>query len=100
MASGHVSRTRRPNTWLLRPDCNVQKVLANVEPSTHGTKPAHMASRQVAVRRSVVRGLGRLNGKPLGRCSNFFNRRHGTVLSAALGISRCGPGTRIISARM
>jgi hypothetical protein len=35
MASGHVNRTRRPNTWLLRPDCDVKKVLANAEPSTH-----------------------------------------------------------------
>jgi hypothetical protein len=37
MASGHMSRTRRPNTWLIRPDCDVQKVLATMEPSTHGT---------------------------------------------------------------
>jgi hypothetical protein len=26
MASGHVNRTKRPNTWLLRPDCDVTKV--------------------------------------------------------------------------
>src|SRR6185295_10878201 len=26
MASGHVNRTQRPNTWLLRPDCDVKKV--------------------------------------------------------------------------
>jgi hypothetical protein len=38
MASGHASRINRPNTWLLRPDCDVKKVLANTEPSTHGTK--------------------------------------------------------------
>ena len=38
MASGHASRINRPNTWLLRPGCDVQKVLANTEPSTHGTK--------------------------------------------------------------
>ena len=25
MASGHVNRTQRPHTWLLRPDCDVQK---------------------------------------------------------------------------
>jgi hypothetical protein len=37
MASGHPSRINRPNTWLLRPDCAVKKVLANTEPSTHGT---------------------------------------------------------------
>ena len=37
MASGHVNRTNRPNTWLHRPACGVKKVLANPEPSTHGT---------------------------------------------------------------
>ena len=36
MASGHVNRVNRPNTWLHRPDAaNVKKVLANPEPSTH-----------------------------------------------------------------
>ena len=39
MASGHVSRIKRPNTWLHRPMLqNVKKALANSEPSTHGTK--------------------------------------------------------------
>jgi hypothetical protein len=39
MASGHVSRIERPNTWLHRPMLqNVKKALANSEPSTHGTK--------------------------------------------------------------
>jgi hypothetical protein len=38
MASGHVNRTYRPNTWLHRPMLqNVKKALANSEPSTHGT---------------------------------------------------------------
>ena len=36
MASGHVSRIKRPNTWLHRPMLqNVKKALANLEPSTH-----------------------------------------------------------------
>jgi hypothetical protein len=39
MASGHVYRVNRPNTWLHRPMLqNVKKALANSEPSTHGTK--------------------------------------------------------------
>ena len=39
MASGYVSRIKRPNTWLHRPMLqNVKKALANPEPSTHGTK--------------------------------------------------------------
>jgi hypothetical protein len=38
MASGQVSRIKRPNTWLHRPMLqNVKKALANTEPSTHGT---------------------------------------------------------------
>jgi hypothetical protein len=37
MASGHVNRANRPNTWLLRPMLQtVKKALANPEPSTHG----------------------------------------------------------------
>src|ERR1700674_5534769 len=38
MASGHVNRTNRPNTWPHRQVCDVKKVLANPEPSTHGTR--------------------------------------------------------------
>jgi hypothetical protein len=39
MASGHVSRIKRPNTWLHGPMLqNVKKALANTEPSTHGAK--------------------------------------------------------------
>jgi hypothetical protein len=41
MASGHVNRIQRPNTWLHRPMLqNVKKALANPEPSTHGTNRA------------------------------------------------------------
>jgi hypothetical protein len=36
MASGHEYRTRRPNTWLLRPTPQVKILLANPEPPTHG----------------------------------------------------------------
>ena len=39
MASGHVNRIKRPNTWLHRPILqNVKKALANPGPSTHGTE--------------------------------------------------------------
>src|SRR5712671_4412551 len=52
MASGHVNRIYRPNTWLHRPMLqNVKKALANSEPSTHGT------SRQL-VRCSDISGVG------------------------------------------
>jgi len=38
MASGHANRANRPNTWLhpTKP-CDVKILLANPEPSTHGT---------------------------------------------------------------
>jgi hypothetical protein len=36
MASGHVYRANKPNTWLLRPTPQVKILLANPEPSTHG----------------------------------------------------------------
>ena len=38
MASGHVNRANRPNTWLLRPTLQREDFLANPEPSTHGPK--------------------------------------------------------------
>jgi hypothetical protein len=36
MASGPVSRTDRPNTWLLRPALRRDQSLDSPEPSTHG----------------------------------------------------------------
>jgi hypothetical protein len=43
MASGHVNRVKRPNTWLHRPRLqNVKKVLANPEPSTHDPKRKYL----------------------------------------------------------
>ena len=36
MASGPVSRTDRPNTWLLRPALRRAQSLDSLEPSTHG----------------------------------------------------------------
>ena len=48
MASGHVIRANRPNTWLHRPALHVKKTLASREPSTHGTeRPLASAPRQV-----------------------------------------------------
>ena len=53
MASGHVSRIKRPNTWLHRPMLqNVKKALANSEPSTHGTFRKWCDVRLESVKRS------------------------------------------------
>ena len=53
MASGHVNRTERPNTWLHRPMLqNVKKALANTEPSTHGTTRTSRDVRLESVMRS------------------------------------------------
>ena len=49
MASGHASRVDRPNTWLLRPGCAMLKVLANTEPSTHGTADVPQHQRPTSV---------------------------------------------------
>src|ERR1700690_3663089 len=52
MASGHVNRIKRPNTWLHRPMLqNVKKVLANPEPSTHGTFRTCVGSMMMSVSR-------------------------------------------------
>jgi hypothetical protein len=37
MASSHVNRIYRPNTWQHRPSLRRDDSLANPEPSTHGT---------------------------------------------------------------
>jgi hypothetical protein len=50
MASGHVNRTNRPNTWPHRPACDVKFSLANPEPSTHGTaRPFPQLNRMSAI---------------------------------------------------
>ena len=50
MASGHVNRIYRPNTWLHRPMLqNVKKALANSEPSTHGAKRPFIRKRDLVV---------------------------------------------------
>jgi len=54
MASGHVNRTIRPNTWPQPTKAQyVQKVLANREPSTHGTTPRTF--RDVRFRAAIER---------------------------------------------
>jgi hypothetical protein len=60
MASGHVNRIKRPNTWLHRPMLqNVKKALANPEPSTHGTKQ----TCRLALTMSVARGRPEVAGR-------------------------------------
>ena len=55
MASGHVNRTNRPNTWLHRPACGVKKVLANPEVAV-GTeislRPPHRSRRALLTHRA------------------------------------------------
>jgi hypothetical protein len=44
MASGHMNRVKRPDTWLHRPMLqNVKKALANPEPSTHDPERTSVA---------------------------------------------------------
>ena len=59
MASGHVNRIKRPNTWLHRPMLqNVKKALANPEPSTHGT----FETGRMTLRMSANRGRPEVSG--------------------------------------
>jgi hypothetical protein len=46
MASGHVNRVNRPNTWLHRPTCDVKISLANSEPSTHDPSRQFIAAQK------------------------------------------------------
>ena len=56
MASGHVNRIKRPNTWLHRPMLqNVKKGLANPEPSTHGTNRNILRMARACSARDEVR---------------------------------------------
>jgi len=66
MASGHVNRIQRPNTWLHRPmPQNVKKALANPEPSTHGT----FKTCQRALRMSASGGISEVPfQRPLPFC--------------------------------
>jgi hypothetical protein len=57
MASGHVNRVKRPNTWLHRPMLqNVKKALANPEPSTHDPEQKSATSKVSSVDRSLKVG--------------------------------------------
>ena len=54
MASGHVNRANRPNTWPHRPAAEVKKALANREPSTHGTTRTYRDVRFNAAIRGIA----------------------------------------------
>ena len=55
MASGHVNRAKRPNTWQHRPKpAYVKKALANPEPSTHGTSRHFAALWNLANYRGIA----------------------------------------------
>src|SRR5258708_39387955 len=58
MASGHVNRIKRPDTWLHRPMLqNVKKVLANPEPSTHGTKRTYRVRSVISAFRGKAENI-------------------------------------------
>src|ERR1700730_11720791 len=60
MASGYVSRTQRPHTWLHRSSLRREILLANAEPSTHdavdGSSTRHVSAMDVgAVKAPTIR---------------------------------------------
>src|SRR3981081_1825707 len=86
MASGHVNRIKRPNTWLHRPMLqNVKKALANSEPSTHGTKRTFKVLR----RRSDVEGRA-----DMARTLPEGDPRYATDFLPRMDGAGCPPGGR------
>ena len=84
MASGHVNRIKRPDTWLHRPMLqNVKKVLANPEPSTHGTKRTFKVLR----RRSDVEGRA-----DMARTLPEGDPRYATDFLPSMDGAGCPPG--------
>jgi hypothetical protein len=67
MASGHVNRANRPNTWLHRPMLQREKALANTEPSTHGPSlPRANATACPQVAKADAASVGQLTETCLG----------------------------------
>ena len=77
MASGHVNRTNRPNTWLHRPASDVKIFLANSEPSTHGT-----SETSTDVRYTAAFGGNADNQPGIAGQSRFMSTRPSDRLSA------------------
>src|SRR5262249_50414057 len=80
MASGHVSRANRPNTWLHRPALHVKKTLASREPSTHGTNAKNEHARLMSdsdPKAAVVRLLRHFSEVPKGDIAPSLDRRVG-----------------------
>src|SRR5262249_9650374 len=100
MASGHVNRANRPNTWLHRPMLHTfKKVLANSEPSTHGGKADNHAvlSAYDPKRTRQKQELQQCGLRPkspswrslLGYCSRFRERaKHHSVMTSRAEASR------------
>jgi hypothetical protein len=65
MASGHVNRANRRNTWLHRSDLQREKVLANSEPSTRRAKRTFGQT----VMSASAKGLNRSRGRALRRAA-------------------------------
>src|SRR5262249_51073273 len=67
MASGHVSRANRPNTWLHRPALHVKKTLAN-RGAVHTWHNAEERACSIHVRFSAESGHREV-GAALPRCA-------------------------------
>ena len=94
MASGPVSRTDRPNTWLLRPALRRAQSLDSLEPSTHGPT-------QTLRPRLGIRPLSEAKGHPAdilgpehrltitlqGEGARYFNPAVDIALPTTQGIS-------------
>ena len=92
MASGHMNRVKRPDTWLHRPMLqNVKKVLANPEPSTHDPIPTSaLISMRPAVRISHSRAMASGILHTIGPHERHMGRRDFSMLPGG-GLRRALP---------
>src|SRR5262245_53508500 len=94
MASGHVSRTRRPHTWLLRPDCDLQKVLANKAPfhTWHSTANATLNHQWPELSEQETRNRGPIFYR-MGPYLTQFGHPRSPALAPEIGERQpLGPG--------
>ena len=90
MASGHVSRTRRPNRWLRRPALRRTQSLDSPEPSTDGPEQTRLsghgcrtASRSAADPEQTSRLWAVMSASDPTRTSRWSDRPVGDLREAA-----------------
>jgi hypothetical protein len=80
MASGHVNRTQRPNTWLHRPACNVKYPLptrSRPHMALSGPQGMSQVSPEIEPKRTSIRSLPSSLSEQL--CIGFCGEKRATL---------------------